>query len=133
MPESQQQNTPQKPESNGNSSPESDVSTDSKVTPPESQSPLHWLADLAEQKAREEKKGKPSLLSNNCNQQCSIIHKHATVHLERFTFVFCSHCGLGFNICLFLLGTQLPVILSKLVTESSVDERINKATRAIDL
>ncbi|XP_036685550.1 probable JmjC domain-containing histone demethylation protein 2C isoform X3 [Balaenoptera musculus] len=53
---SQQQNTPQKPESNGNSSPESDVSTDSKLTPPESQSPLHWLADLAEQKAREEKK-----------------------------------------------------------------------------
>ncbi|XP_066881631.1 probable JmjC domain-containing histone demethylation protein 2C isoform X7 [Kogia breviceps] len=56
MPESQQQNTPQKPESNGNSSPESDVSTDSKLAPPESQSPLHWLADLAEQKAREEKK-----------------------------------------------------------------------------
>ncbi|KAB1271605.1 putative JmjC domain-containing histone demethylation protein 2C [Camelus dromedarius] len=56
MPESQQQNTPQKSESNGNSSPGSDVSTDSKLTPPESQSPLHWLADLAEQKAREEKK-----------------------------------------------------------------------------
>ncbi|XP_021567035.1 probable JmjC domain-containing histone demethylation protein 2C isoform X2 [Carlito syrichta] len=56
MPESQQQNTPQRSESNGNSSPGSDVSTDSKLTPPESQSPLHWLADLAEQKAREEKK-----------------------------------------------------------------------------
>ncbi|XP_025140894.3 probable JmjC domain-containing histone demethylation protein 2C isoform X8 [Bubalus bubalis] len=56
MPESQQQSTPQKPESNGSSSPGSDVSTDSKLTPPESQSPLHWLADLAEQKAREEKK-----------------------------------------------------------------------------
>ncbi|XP_069317215.1 probable JmjC domain-containing histone demethylation protein 2C isoform X1 [Eulemur rufifrons] len=56
MPESQQQNTPQKSEGNGNSSPGSDVSTDSKLTPPESQSPLHWLADLAEQKAREEKK-----------------------------------------------------------------------------
>ncbi|XP_003783674.1 probable JmjC domain-containing histone demethylation protein 2C isoform X4 [Otolemur garnettii] len=56
MPESQQQNTPQKSESNGNSSPGSDVCTDSKLTPPESQSPLHWLADLAEQKAREEKK-----------------------------------------------------------------------------
>ncbi|XP_023571967.1 probable JmjC domain-containing histone demethylation protein 2C isoform X1 [Octodon degus] len=56
MPESQQQNTPQKSESNGGSSPGSDVSTDSKLTPPESQSPLHWLADLAEQKAREEKK-----------------------------------------------------------------------------
>lgn len=27
------------------------------VTPPESQSPLHFLADLAEQKSREEKKG----------------------------------------------------------------------------
>ncbi|XP_050161449.1 probable JmjC domain-containing histone demethylation protein 2C isoform X3 [Myiozetetes cayanensis] len=55
-PESQQQNTPQKSEANGNVSPRSDVSTDSKLTPPESQSPLHWLADLAEQKAREEKK-----------------------------------------------------------------------------
>ncbi|XP_058698017.1 probable JmjC domain-containing histone demethylation protein 2C isoform X2 [Poecile atricapillus] len=56
MPESQQQNTPQKSETNGNASPMSDVSTESKLTPPESQSPLHWLADLAEQKAREEKK-----------------------------------------------------------------------------
>uniref|UniRef100_A0A7N9CFQ2 Probable JmjC domain-containing histone demethylation protein 2C n=1 Tax=Macaca fascicularis TaxID=9541 RepID=A0A7N9CFQ2_MACFA len=56
MPESQQQNTPQKSEKNGGSSPESDVGTDNKLTPPESQSPLHWLADLAEQKAREEKK-----------------------------------------------------------------------------
>ncbi|XP_061304890.1 probable JmjC domain-containing histone demethylation protein 2C isoform X4 [Pezoporus flaviventris] len=56
MPESQQLNTPQKSETNGNTSPRSDVSTDSKLTPPESQSPLHWLADLAEQKAREEKK-----------------------------------------------------------------------------
>ncbi|XP_047557537.1 probable JmjC domain-containing histone demethylation protein 2C isoform X6 [Lutra lutra] len=58
MPESQQQNNPQKSESKGNSSPGSDVSTDSKLTPPESQSPLHWLADLAEQKSREEKKRK---------------------------------------------------------------------------
>ncbi|XP_015488149.1 probable JmjC domain-containing histone demethylation protein 2C isoform X4 [Parus major] len=56
MPESQEQNTPQKSETNGNASPRSDVSTESKLTPPESQSPLHWLADLAEQKAREEKK-----------------------------------------------------------------------------
>ncbi|KAJ7427899.1 putative JmjC domain-containing histone demethylation protein 2C isoform X5 [Willisornis vidua] len=56
MPESQQQNTPPKSETNGNTSPRSDVSTDSKLTPPESQSPLHWLADLAEQKSREEKK-----------------------------------------------------------------------------
>ncbi|XP_023594955.1 probable JmjC domain-containing histone demethylation protein 2C isoform X2 [Trichechus manatus latirostris] len=56
MPESQQQTTPQKSETNGSSSPGSDISTDSKSTPPESQSPLHWLADLAEQKAREEKK-----------------------------------------------------------------------------
>ncbi|KAM8773876.1 putative JmjC domain-containing histone demethylation protein 2C isoform 1-T1 [Rhynchonycteris naso] len=55
MPESQQQNTPQKSEGNGGSSPGSDVSTDGKLTPPESQSPLHWLADLAEQKSREEK------------------------------------------------------------------------------
>ncbi|KAM5236018.1 putative JmjC domain-containing histone demethylation protein 2C isoform 2-T2 [Ctenodactylus gundi] len=56
LPESEQQSAPQKSESNGNSSPRSDRSTDSKLTPPESQSPLHWLADLAEQKAREEKK-----------------------------------------------------------------------------
>nr|XP_020853833.1 probable JmjC domain-containing histone demethylation protein 2C isoform X2 [Phascolarctos cinereus] len=56
MPESQQQNSPLKSETNGNTSPRSDTSTDSKLTPPESQSPLHWLADLAEQKAREEKK-----------------------------------------------------------------------------
>ncbi|XP_025058374.1 probable JmjC domain-containing histone demethylation protein 2C isoform X3 [Alligator sinensis] len=56
MPESQQQSASQKSETNGNTSPGSDVSTDSKLTPPESQSPLHWLADLAEQKAREEKK-----------------------------------------------------------------------------
>nr|XP_021490930.1 probable JmjC domain-containing histone demethylation protein 2C isoform X3 [Meriones unguiculatus] len=54
IPESQQQNTPQKSQSNGSSSPGS-ASTDSRLTPPESQSPLHWLADLAEQKAREEK------------------------------------------------------------------------------
>ncbi|ERE92057.1 putative JmjC domain-containing histone demethylation protein 2C [Cricetulus griseus] len=54
IPESQQQSTPQKSQSNGSSSPGS-VSTDSRLTPPESQSPLHWLADLAEQKAREEK------------------------------------------------------------------------------
>lgn len=57
IPESQQQSTPQKSQSNGSSSPGS-VSTDSRLTPPESQSPLHWLADLAEQKAREEKQGK---------------------------------------------------------------------------
>lgn len=56
--ESQQQKPSQKSETNGNTSPGSDVSTDSKLTPPESQSPLHWLADLAEQKAREEKKGR---------------------------------------------------------------------------
>lgn len=30
----------------------------SPIIPPESQSPLHFLADLAEQKSREEKKGK---------------------------------------------------------------------------
>ncbi|XP_060097096.1 probable JmjC domain-containing histone demethylation protein 2C isoform X1 [Heteronotia binoei] len=56
IPESQQQKASQKSETNGNTSPGSDISTDSKLTPPESQSPLHWLADLAEQKAREEKK-----------------------------------------------------------------------------
>lgn len=31
-------------------------------TPPESQSPLHFLADLAEQKSREEKKGERDIL-----------------------------------------------------------------------
>ncbi|XP_053165733.1 probable JmjC domain-containing histone demethylation protein 2C isoform X2 [Hemicordylus capensis] len=56
IPESQQLKASQKSETNGNTSPGSDVSTDSKLTPPESQSPLQWLADLAEQKAREEKK-----------------------------------------------------------------------------
>ncbi|KAL0964722.1 hypothetical protein UPYG_G00328040 [Umbra pygmaea] len=45
-----------KPEANGGSSPTSDTSSDPKLTPPESQSPLHFLADLAEQKSREEKK-----------------------------------------------------------------------------
>ncbi|XP_040217919.1 probable JmjC domain-containing histone demethylation protein 2C isoform X2 [Rana temporaria] len=54
--ESQPQNSPQKPETNGNVSPGSDSSTDSKLASPESHSSLHWLADLAEQKAREEKK-----------------------------------------------------------------------------
>lgn len=58
IPELQQQKTSQKSETNGNTSPESDINIDSKLNPPESQSPLHWLADLAEQKAREEKKGK---------------------------------------------------------------------------
>lgn len=41
----------------GGSSPGSDTGS-VPVTPPESQSPLHFLADLAEQKSREEKKGK---------------------------------------------------------------------------
>uniref|UniRef100_A0A674C5Z9 Probable JmjC domain-containing histone demethylation protein 2C n=1 Tax=Salmo trutta TaxID=8032 RepID=A0A674C5Z9_SALTR len=45
-----------KAETNGGSSPASDISSDSKRTPPESQSPLHFLADLAEQKSRDEKK-----------------------------------------------------------------------------
>ncbi|KAJ8264416.1 hypothetical protein GJAV_G00148910 [Gymnothorax javanicus] len=49
-------NPAQKVEANGGSSPASDSSTDSRLTPPESQSPLHFLADLAEQKSREEKK-----------------------------------------------------------------------------
>ncbi|KAJ8395998.1 hypothetical protein AAFF_G00025300 [Aldrovandia affinis] len=49
-------NPAQKVEANGGSSPTSDSSTDSRLTPPESQSPLHFLADLAEQKSREEKK-----------------------------------------------------------------------------
>ncbi|XP_051522691.1 probable JmjC domain-containing histone demethylation protein 2C isoform X1 [Myxocyprinus asiaticus] len=55
-PESGQQNSSLKVEANGGSSPASDTSNDSKFTPPESQSPLHFLADLAEQKSREEKK-----------------------------------------------------------------------------
>ncbi|XP_077114881.1 putative JmjC domain-containing histone demethylation protein 2C isoform X2 [Ranitomeya variabilis] len=56
LPESQQHSPCQKPETNGNASPGSDTSTDSKLASPESHSSLHWLADLAEQKAREEKK-----------------------------------------------------------------------------
>lgn len=57
-PEGGQHNLIQKVEANGGSSPASDTSMDSKLTPPESQSPLHFLADLAAQKSREEKKGK---------------------------------------------------------------------------
>ncbi|XP_075072431.1 putative JmjC domain-containing histone demethylation protein 2C isoform X2 [Mixophyes fleayi] len=56
LPESQQHSPSQKPETNGNVSPGSDTSTDSKLASPESHSSLHWLADLAEQKSREEKK-----------------------------------------------------------------------------
>ncbi|XP_075697251.1 putative JmjC domain-containing histone demethylation protein 2C isoform X4 [Rhinoderma darwinii] len=56
LPESQQHSPSQKPETNGNASPGSDTSSDSKLASPESHSSLHWLADLAEQKAREEKK-----------------------------------------------------------------------------
>ncbi|XP_018432159.1 PREDICTED: probable JmjC domain-containing histone demethylation protein 2C [Nanorana parkeri] len=63
LPESQQQNASQKPETNGNVSPGSDSSMDSKLASPESHSSLHWLADLAEQKAREEKKE---------NKQCPV-------------------------------------------------------------
>ncbi|XP_030631900.1 probable JmjC domain-containing histone demethylation protein 2C isoform X2 [Chanos chanos] len=55
-PEGQQPNPTQKVEANGGSSPASDTSTDSKLTPPESQSSLHFLAELADQKSREEKK-----------------------------------------------------------------------------
>ncbi|XP_049646575.1 probable JmjC domain-containing histone demethylation protein 2C [Suncus etruscus] len=70
MPESQQQNPPQKSESNGGSSPASDASTESKRTPPESHSPLHWLADLAAQKAREEKKeNKEFVLENQIKEE----------------------------------------------------------------
>ncbi|XP_018082816.1 probable JmjC domain-containing histone demethylation protein 2C isoform X2 [Xenopus laevis] len=56
LPESPHQSSPQKPETNGNASPGSDSSSDSKLTSSESHSSLHWLADLAEQKSREEKK-----------------------------------------------------------------------------
>ncbi|KAJ7324294.1 hypothetical protein JRQ81_017314 [Phrynocephalus forsythii] len=62
--ESQQHKASQKSETNGSASPGSDISTDSKLSPPESQSPLHWLADLAEQKAQEEKKE---------NKDCSVV------------------------------------------------------------
>ncbi|XP_067858715.1 probable JmjC domain-containing histone demethylation protein 2C isoform X2 [Heptranchias perlo] len=50
-----QHSSSQNPETNGSStSPESNVTTESKLAP--SDSPLRWLADLAERKAREEKK-----------------------------------------------------------------------------
>lgn len=65
-----QQNSPVKVEANGGSSPASDTSADSKFTPPESQSPLHFLADLAEQKSREEKKGTPSAFSFLWKREC---------------------------------------------------------------
>ncbi|KAF0025000.1 hypothetical protein F2P81_021881, partial [Scophthalmus maximus] len=56
-PGSQQNSDPggTKVETNGGGSPGSDTGS-APVTPPESQSPLHFLADLAEQKSREEKK-----------------------------------------------------------------------------
>lgn len=37
------------------------------ITPPESQSPLHFLADLAERKSREEKKGERNRSTNYIN------------------------------------------------------------------
>nr|XP_023686771.1 probable JmjC domain-containing histone demethylation protein 2C isoform X2 [Paramormyrops kingsleyae] len=56
-PDIQQQGAPQRVEANGSGgSPGSECGADSKLSPPESQSPLHFLADLAEQKSREEKK-----------------------------------------------------------------------------
>lgn len=91
MPESQQQTTPQKSQSNGDSSPGS-VSTDSRLTPPESQSPLHWLADLAEQKAREEKQG---------NQLLKFIFKGCILNVHEL-----------YIICFYSLGSRkyLPSI-----------------------
>lgn len=70
-PGSQQNSDPEgtKVETNGGgvggSSPGSDTGS-APVTPPESQSPLHFLADLAEQKSREEKKGE-RIIKNQCN------------------------------------------------------------------
>uniref|UniRef100_A0AAY4ERJ0 JmjC domain-containing protein n=1 Tax=Denticeps clupeoides TaxID=299321 RepID=A0AAY4ERJ0_9TELE len=46
---------------NGTCGGDSDGCFEAKQTPPESQSPLHFLADLAEQKSREERKGGKSL------------------------------------------------------------------------
>lgn len=42
------------------------------ITPPESQSPLHFLADLAERKSREEKKGE----RNRSHKLLLIIRPH---------------------------------------------------------
>lgn len=55
-----------KVESNGGGGGGSTTGSDpgsSPITPPESQSPLHFLADLAEQKSREEKKGNTEILA----------------------------------------------------------------------
>ncbi|XP_072279220.1 probable JmjC domain-containing histone demethylation protein 2C isoform X2 [Pyxicephalus adspersus] len=79
LPESLQQNCTQKPETNGNVSPGSDSSTDSKLASPESHSSLHWLADLAEQKAREEKKE---------NKECPVV-KHLKEEQESNDGVNC--------------------------------------------
>lgn len=49
-------------ETNGGENTTGNDSGSSPITPPESQSPLHFLADLAEQKSREEKKGKIEVL-----------------------------------------------------------------------
>lgn len=62
-------------------SPSGSESESSPVTPPESQSPLHFLADLAEQKSREEKKGEHVLILPFLNSQCS--------------FKVLTHCAIG--------------------------------------
>lgn len=58
----------------GGSSPGSDAGS-AAATPPVSQSPLHFLADLAEQKSREEKKGLISIFSS----EAQVISSAASV------------------------------------------------------
>lgn len=60
-------------------------SESSPVTPPESQSPLHFLADLAEQKSREEKKGERMLM---CRSAAVQIFSHLSVHLFVRSLIF---------------------------------------------
>ncbi|XP_061081381.1 probable JmjC domain-containing histone demethylation protein 2C isoform X2 [Conger conger] len=87
-PDAPQQNPGPKVEANGGSSPASDSSTDSRLTPPESQSPLHFLADLAEQKSREEKKeNKESPLGKMVKEEKDHGDSLETLHCKASTLV----------------------------------------------
>lgn len=103
-PEGGQQNSSLKVEANGGSSPASDTSTDSKFTPPESQSPLHFLADLAEQKSREEKKGGYRTIK---------LQVHLTILVARGRrSASCPVFFLSLQACVCLTGRQHSTILT---------------------
>ncbi|XP_029104445.1 probable JmjC domain-containing histone demethylation protein 2C isoform X2 [Scleropages formosus] len=85
------QNPSQKVEANGGDSPSSNTSADGKPSPPESQSPLHFLADLAEQKSREEKKeNKESPLGKALKEEKEHSESLESLHCRSSTMV--SNC-----------------------------------------